>query len=61
MSPAGDFANYGNAVFDNCIAGSKTQERDLSSATQINMVRGGKVVSLGLIQSPSELLCMYHP
>jgi Peptidase A4 family len=61
-TPAGTFANYGNVQFHECIAGSKTQERDLRSATRINMVDGsGAVVSTGWLQTRSELSCSYGP
>ena len=52
------FANYGNVVFRHCIAGSKTQERDLFSATPINMTKpDGTVMSRGWIDSRSQLSC----
>lgn len=54
------FANYGNVVFHDCIAGSKTQERDLFSATPINMTQSdGTVMSRGWIDSRSQLSCSY--
>jgi len=55
------FANYGNVTFHDCIAGSKTQERDLRSATRINLVIAGSVVSTGWLQTRSELRCTYGP
>lgn len=54
------FANYGNVTFHDCIAGSKTQERDLRSGRPINMVdSAGKILSSGWLQSRSEVLCTY--
>jgi hypothetical protein len=54
------FANYGNVVFHDCIAGSKTQERDLLSASPVNMVEpDGTVMSRGRIDGGSQLTCSY--
>lgn len=55
-----EFANYGSVVFHDCIAGSKTQERDLMSATPINMTEtDGTVMSRGWIDSGPQLSCSY--
>jgi Peptidase A4 family len=54
------FANYGNVIFHDCIAGSRTQERDLLSASPINMVKAdGTVMSTGWIDTRSQLTCSY--
>ena len=54
------FGNYGNVIFHDCIAGSRTQERDLLSASPINMVKAdGTVMSTGWIGTRSQLTCSY--
>jgi len=55
-------ANYGNVTFHDCVAGSRTQERDMLSANRINMVdAGGSVISTGWLKSRSEVSCSYGP
>lgn len=61
-TPASGLANYGNVAFHDCIAASKTQERDIRSANRINMVdASGSVISTGWLQSRSEVVCTYGP
>jgi hypothetical protein len=59
-TPPGVLGNYGSVVFHDCVAGSKTQERNLLSATPIDMVDGsGNVISTGWIDSASQLECSF--
>jgi hypothetical protein len=54
------FGNYGSVSFHSCVAGTKTHEANLLSATPINMVDGsGSIVSKSELDTPTELQCSY--
>ena len=62
LSQSSTFANYGNVTFNDCIAGSRTQERDLRSANRLNLTDGsGAVLSTGWLETRSQLRCTYGP
>jgi Peptidase A4 family len=64
LDAAGDptpFANYGSTVFFDCVAGSKTQERDINDASLINIVQGGITLSEAAAENASVLLVRVPP
>jgi len=51
--------DYGAAFFYDALAGSKTQERDISNAVLVNMVSGGSTLSAAAEENQSALLTYY--
>jgi hypothetical protein len=51
--------DYGAAFFYDALAGSKTQERDISNAVLVNMVAGGSTLSAAAQENQSALLTYF--
>jgi Peptidase A4 family len=48
--------DYGVCFFYDCLAGTKTAERNVSNATLINLVEGSTTLSTAVAESPSVLM-----
>ena len=51
--------DYGAAFFYDALAGSKTQERDISNAVLVNMLSGGSTLSAAAAENQSALLTYF--
>lgn len=48
--------DYGACFFYDCIAGTKTAERNVSNATLLNLVEGSSTLSTAVAETPSVLM-----